>query len=356
MWLRATDAGTVLLYAARGIRNPFTQPSVLSAEDTDRWAEIAASLMAAADGNGPIPVLRPHAEGGRAQSAVLGGGDVVLDIASPTTSPAVVLRIGASGSQALSTTLSAALLHEVVPALRETARLAREMAAVRLAAHGMGGASAAARTPDRTIRRPNAGTPGAPAVLPVRALAPVLITQAPLAALPADRGYGRVAARADLRLSATAPDLPVWAAPIAPIAPVAPIASVAHAESRSTAAVAVPAIGGSPAASPTTDANALAGRLAPAAIGDYARKRQPLLAYCYTRFGLSADSSLTGRLSMRVALSADGDVMHTEVANRHWWGRGGDGVESCVRERVSLWRFPPAPHAGTYEFGVYFNK
>jgi hypothetical protein len=95
--------------------------------------------------------------------------------------------------------------------------------------------------------------------------------------------------------------------------------------------------------------------LASSVVGNVVRQRQPLLAYCYTAFGLATDSALSGRATMQVALNRTGEVTRADFIDRHWWGKGAERVESCVRQRVMAWRFPAAARATLQDIQLYFN-
>lgn len=355
-WLRATDAGKVLVYAARGFRTPFAHPSTLSADDTDKWAELAASLLAAADGTGPMPVVRSAPAGGGAglsAAAVLGGGDLLLDVPDAAASPTVNVRIGASGPEALTATLSAAVLREVVPALRESARAAREMAAaharagvagVARATRALAAAGAALRSGPPAPPAPS-GQPSPPVTAPTVAAGATIPDTRPVVALSAVpaavitpvAGATTVGSVAPAPPGSPRPDAsPIAAAPIAHVAAMAGTAS-GVANLRDTARVSV------------------SSGLASSAVGNAVRQRQPLLAYCYTAFGLATDSTLNGRATVEVALNETGAVTRADIVDRHWWGRGAERVESCVRQRVMAWRFPPAPKASVQDVELYFN-
>lgn len=350
-WLRATDAGKVLVYAARGFRTPFAHPSILSADDTDRWAELAASLIAAADGTGPMPLLRsvPSA-GGAPAAAVLGGGDLVLDVPDANASPAVNVRVGALGPEALSATLSAAVLREVVPALRESARAARDMAA----AHAMAGVAGVARA---TRALAAAGSALRPSSSPVAGPNVAVPATAPIAAPTAPS----VAPAPSLPVVAPRPVVIPAASPVTPVAApaTAPPAPSAHTDAPAIAGAAIAHVA---AVAPVTGAvgamdtaRVSVSGLASSVVGNVVRQRQPLLAYCYTAFGLATDSALSGRATMQVALNRTGEVTRADIVDRHWWGKGAERVESCVRQRVMAWRFPAAARATLQDIQLYFN-
>jgi hypothetical protein len=98
------------------------------------------------------------------------------------------------------------------------------------------------------------------------------------------------------------------------------------------------------------------GRLSPSALGDVIRQRQQMLQFCYTEFGLKADTTLSGQIILRVVVQPDGTASDVTVPRHSWSGHAADLVESCLHDRVLHWLFPTAQRASTHEIQLIFGR
>jgi hypothetical protein len=80
-----------------------------------------------------------------------------------------------------------------------------------------------------------------------------------------------------------------------------------------------------------------------AALGEWARSRAPQLRFCFTEYGLKADSTLAGRLRVWARTDSAGQVTETtsKGSGRAWRGPRAQEVERCASERVRSWRYHP---------------
>jgi len=143
VWIRATDEATVLVYASADYRNAFAQPVVISADEADHWAALAEPLTA--DSLRIMAARRDRPDTTPTRSE-LAAGDILLWSRPRTDPPSLTVKVGALGPGAVSTTFLASALGSLVPALREAANAAREMAANRAADSTARAASLAAAT------------------------------------------------------------------------------------------------------------------------------------------------------------------------------------------------------------------
>ena len=143
VWIRATDAGTVLVYASADYRNAFAQPVVISADEADHWAALAEPLTA--DSLRIMAARRDRPDTTPTRSE-LAAGDILLSSRPRTDPPSLTVKVGALGPGAVTTTFLAPALGSLVPALREAANAARDMAANRAADSTARAASLAAAT------------------------------------------------------------------------------------------------------------------------------------------------------------------------------------------------------------------
>lgn len=92
-------------------------------------------------------------------------------------------------------------------------------------------------------------------------------------------------------------------------------------------------------------------------LGSFVRGRQSQLRFCYEEYGLKANPNLAGTVTVSVTLTGDGAVTGVAIASRSWSGAGAAETESCIRSRISGWRFPPSPQGGgTYSFPFNFTR
>lgn len=92
-------------------------------------------------------------------------------------------------------------------------------------------------------------------------------------------------------------------------------------------------------------------------LGDYVRGRNSQLQFCYTEYGLKVNPSLAGSVSVAVTLTSDGAVTGVEITKRTWSGPGSAESESCIKQRISGWKFPSSEHGGgTYSFSFSFSR
>lgn len=68
------------------------------------------------------------------------------------------------------------------------------------------------------------------------------------------------------------------------------------------------------------------------------------------------DPNLQGRVVVRYTITSDGSVQRVQMRNTQWTNNQlGRQVESCLRRRVSSWRFNPASGDVTTEFSLVFS-
>lgn len=92
-------------------------------------------------------------------------------------------------------------------------------------------------------------------------------------------------------------------------------------------------------------------------LGTYVRGRQSQVRFCYEEYGLKVNPSLAGTVTVAITIGASGNVTEARVAGRTWSGPGADEAESCIRSRISSWRFPASDQgAGTYSFPFNFTR
>ncbi len=128
VWLRVAEDGSVLVFAAKGFRSAFAHPSVLTAEETDHWADalaafIAADSAAGGRGGGDSVMIR----------ASFAGGDLSLEEQTLGQALALVARFGATGPAPVSAVYHAIGLRPIIPTLRQTAQIARKVQSTRRA-------------------------------------------------------------------------------------------------------------------------------------------------------------------------------------------------------------------------------
>jgi hypothetical protein len=265
VWLRATDEGTVLVYASSGFRNAFAQPVTLTAEEADRWAALAEPLMADSLQQAVTRRERPDTTSTRDQLAF---GDFVLISRPRTDPPTLVVKIGELGPDVVSTTFFAPALRPVVPAIREAARAAREMMASRVSdSTARAAALVVATAPPQPAPSPATPSPATPGVTgnsspaaappaPTVPSAPVRVTEI---------------ASAAPSLVTLAPAQPVAGPPEPPLVPesavaqplIAPPPSVPAAVLTTATLAAAPAVKVAAPAVPSVDARSLPAMTAP---------------------------------------------------------------------------------------------
>ncbi|HEX6534574.1 MAG TPA: AgmX/PglI C-terminal domain-containing protein [Gemmatimonadaceae bacterium] len=92
-------------------------------------------------------------------------------------------------------------------------------------------------------------------------------------------------------------------------------------------------------------------------LGNYVRSRQSQLQFCYEEYGLKANPNLAGTIGVAVTLTGAGDVTGVDITKRSWSGAGATEAESCIRQRIRSWHFPPSSQGGgTYSFSFIFSK
>jgi hypothetical protein len=398
VWLRATDAGVVQVYASTGYRSAFVQPVALNIDDVDRWATLLEQLASPTQ----ISATSAHLSDGDASRVTLGGGDLVLEMELATASePKLQVWVGASRPDAVVALVVPEGADQAALLLRSAAHVARRLrdAATRDAAATT--AAAADPTPpvhteiatvplsqtaiSRTASEPPAvpdppaapvGAPESPVVETNVVQAPPVLTRAPVtAAVPATRALpsarqtttvikfiapasqparpahtGAIAIPVLKTTTATTP-LRVAAPALASITTVnsAPQRSTVH--QRSVVAGTAHTVSSSAThVTSTTASNGVDDATVQNLVGQW----RPELMYCYTQFGLREHASLAGALVVRVALSPSGSVGHSVIGSRNWNGDGGAEVESCIRSRVGSWHFPPANAGSIHAFTLDF--
>lgn len=90
-------------------------------------------------------------------------------------------------------------------------------------------------------------------------------------------------------------------------------------------------------------------------LGSFVRSRESQLRFCYVEYGLKQNPGLAGTVTVAITLTGSGNVTDVDIRNRTWSGAG--QVESCIRDKISSWRFPSsAAGGGTYTFPFNFTK
>jgi len=387
VWIRATDAGTVLVYASADYRNAFAQPVVISADEADHWAALAEPLTA--DSLRIMAARRDRPDTTPTRSE-LAGGDILLSSRPRTDPPSLTVKVGALGPGAVTTTFLAPALGSLVPALREAANAARDMAANRAADSTARAASLAAATmpvqppvplasaqPEAVAATAPADAPAATAeVLPVVPPADVraaMTLAGPGAAPAANLAQRSLASPPAIRVKAYAATethvasptartttIPVRSAPqsstVAIVATTTPVIPPAP-----SAALVQPAPASAPSAPPVAHVLADSAALADGGLSDdefatEAHRRQSSMTACFTQYGLGANPALHGRVTVRISLSDSGEVMRATVVDRSWSAAVPTEVESCIVHRVFVWHFPVARRSSIHDYTLTFGQ
>jgi hypothetical protein len=90
-------------------------------------------------------------------------------------------------------------------------------------------------------------------------------------------------------------------------------------------------------------------------LGNFVRSRESQLRFCYNEYGLKANPSLAGSISVSITLTESGGVTGADIGSRSWGGAGASEAESCIRGKIRSWRFPSG-NPGTYAFSFNFTK
>jgi hypothetical protein len=92
-------------------------------------------------------------------------------------------------------------------------------------------------------------------------------------------------------------------------------------------------------------------------LGSYVRGRSQQLQFCYQEYGLKVNPGLAGTVTVAVTMSGTGDVSNVGIAQRTWGGPGASEAESCIKQRISGWKFPNSDRGGgTFNFPFSFTK
>jgi len=92
-------------------------------------------------------------------------------------------------------------------------------------------------------------------------------------------------------------------------------------------------------------------------LGDYVRGRNSQLQFCYSEYGLKTNPSLAGTVAVAVTLTSAGSVTGVDITKRTWSGPGAAESESCIKQRISGWKFPSSEQGGgTYSFSFSFSR
>jgi len=92
-------------------------------------------------------------------------------------------------------------------------------------------------------------------------------------------------------------------------------------------------------------------------LGDYVRGRNSQLQFCYSEYGLKVNPQLAGSVAVAVTLTAEGSVTGVDITKRTWSGPGSAEAESCIKQRISGWKFPSSDRGGgTYSFSFSFSR
>lgn len=90
-------------------------------------------------------------------------------------------------------------------------------------------------------------------------------------------------------------------------------------------------------------------------LGTFVRRREAELRFCYNEYGLKQNPGLAGSVTTAITLTGGGSVTGVDISNRSWGGAGASEAESCIRNKIRGWRFPPG-NEGTYAFSFNFTK
>jgi hypothetical protein len=92
-------------------------------------------------------------------------------------------------------------------------------------------------------------------------------------------------------------------------------------------------------------------------LGQFVRSRESQLRFCYQEYGLKANPSLAGTVTVAISLTGSGDVTGANITSRTWSGPGASEAESCIRSKIESWRFPASDAGGgTYSFPFNFTR
>jgi len=92
-------------------------------------------------------------------------------------------------------------------------------------------------------------------------------------------------------------------------------------------------------------------------LGQFVRSRESQLRFCYQEYGLKANPSLAGTVTVAISLTGSGEVTGANITNRTWSGPGASEAESCIRSKIESWRFPASDAGGgTYSFPFNFTR
>ena len=92
-------------------------------------------------------------------------------------------------------------------------------------------------------------------------------------------------------------------------------------------------------------------------LGQFVRSRESQLRFCYQEYGLKANPSLAGTVTVAISLTGSGEVTGANITNRTWSGPGASEAESCIRSKIESWRFPASDAGGgTYSFPFNFAR
>src|SRR5262249_15532417 len=92
------------------------------------------------------------------------------------------------------------------------------------------------------------------------------------------------------------------------------------------------------------------GSLDPSVIIKEIRQRIGAVKACYES-GIRRNPNIGGKLTLRFAVSSIGKVTKVDIENDTMHD---DEVASCIKARVSSWRFPAPPSGSTAEFSYPF--
>ena len=119
VWFRATDKGTVEVYASAGYRSAFAQPVTISADDAERWAGLVEQLSAA--GSAGTPAVTHDT------TVVLGEGAVIIESSIAASGPRMRAQIGANRGDVVIATLFADGAPMAAVTLHSQAQVARHL-------------------------------------------------------------------------------------------------------------------------------------------------------------------------------------------------------------------------------------
>jgi hypothetical protein len=402
VWLRATDAGDVKVFASSGYRSAFVQPVIVSADDVDRWAAVLEQLndTRATTTAQAVDDRAPRASDTTSQRMTLAAGDLVLEARlGASVQPKVTVWVGMSRPDVVAAQIFPDVAKQGAALLRAAAQSARHLrdvaAAVTPPAPTLVAATiVASNTTPSTEPASATLPPAAPSKSETLVTPPVAASlagrvSAPAAPVPSQAVAGPAVAGPAVAGPAVAGPLVTRSTTTqvsfetpAPHATAhdahdahdrGTVLSVVSTKATTPLLISAPSLAHmaststTPKLAATKDQNLGVDRAAAHASNDggsgvddetvqnLVKQWRPELMYCYTQFGLREHPALVGEVIVRAALSPNGAVGHSLIESHTWNGAGGTDVEGCIRTRVAAWHFPPAATGSVHEFTLEFK-